>query len=131
MRFTDAAGRDWSLALSYAKIKRLRQQCGVNLTRLVGGESYLAELAFDDGWLLDVCWSLCADQAGQAKVSEDDFYAGFKGPVFDQARDALYEALIDFLSPAIGSLIAATRAARPSEIAAAVAKMDTAKMGAN
>jgi hypothetical protein len=92
--FKDSNGRDWSVAINVAAVKRVRGTLDVDLPGLVGGG--LGELMQDPVKFVDVLYVLCRPQADQAGVSDEQFGAAFGGDTLERAAEAFVEELIDF-----------------------------------
>lgn len=94
-KFTDAAGRDWSLALSIGAAKRVKEHPQTNLD-LLDDPKALDTLLRNSYLLANVLWLLCEDQAKTANVADKDFGEGLAGDAIEQATNALLEAMVDF-----------------------------------
>jgi hypothetical protein len=79
--FTDCKDRPWTVDLTVATLKRVREATGVNLYSLV-----------DDG----VLYVLCEPQVKERSLSPEDFGSGFRGDALEQAADAFVAELVDF-----------------------------------
>ena len=108
-KFTDAKGRDWTVAITTGAIKTVRQRLDVDLVDL--NQSTMERLADDFVLLVDVLWVLCEQQAAnkQPPVDAEDFGESLVGDPIEAACSALTEAIADFFP-------------RPEEIAAAASK---------
>lgn len=94
-KFTDAEGRDWSLCLSIADVKRVRTELEIDLLDVAGGRLY-AQLLEDPVLIVDVLHVLLSEQCEKEGVDAVGFARGLRGDVLDQATQALMEGLIDF-----------------------------------
>ena len=97
--FKDLNGREWRIRLTGPKLAKVREATGITLAT-PSGEGAVAATA--DGEILTrVLWLLCGDQESEgAKVTPDQFgEAVASGEVFDAAREALKEAIVDFTPP--------------------------------
>lgn len=94
-RFKDNKGREWVLSLDIDIIEQCRDAVGLDLMGLDGGASFQSIPAFIKG-----LWVLCHEQADAAKIPVKDFYHGLVGDAIDAAREALLEAIRDFLPKA-------------------------------
>ena len=93
--FTDAAGRDWSFAITINTVKRVRTKCDIDLVADDLGET-LQRLGSDPVVLCDVIYTLCEDQIEKAGVSPEQFGEGLAGDAIDSATEAFLEALVEF-----------------------------------
>jgi hypothetical protein len=96
MKFTDAKGRDWTLAINNGSIKAVRQKCDVDLADPT--YATLNKMASDFVLLVDVLWVLCEQQAAnkQPPVSPEDFGEALVGDPIDAACAAMEEAIAGF-----------------------------------
>lgn len=94
--FKDTNGREWRVRLTGPKLQKVREHTGI-LLATPSGEGAVAATA--DGEILTrVLWLLCADQ--EPKLSPEQFgEAVASGEVFEAARDAIQEAVLDFTPP--------------------------------
>ena len=91
--FTDADGRQWSLRLTVDDIRRVRDNCDVDLLDV--GEGLLRQLA-DVVTLVDVLHCLLVVECEARQIDPVEFAGGLRGDALDDASRALMEALIDF-----------------------------------
>lgn len=103
--FTDNAGRVWTVAVTVATIKRVRDLAGVDLLRIVepadanqppGEPALLDQLASDPVLLVNVLFAACQPQAAAAGMSDTDFGAAMAGDAIAAAGEALLEELVSF-----------------------------------
>ena len=95
--FADAKGRQWRIAITVGDLIRVRKETGVDLAAALKSESALADLMFGDPVVLvSTLYVLCEKQAGDMKVSPEDFGHGFDGPTVEAATEALMTAIADF-----------------------------------
>lgn len=94
--FKDTNGREWRLRLTGPKLQKVREATGINLAT-PSGEGAVSATA--DGEILTrVLWLLCGDQ--EPVLGPDQFgEAVGDGDVFDSARAAIQEAILDFTPP--------------------------------
>ena len=101
--FQDTEGRQWTLAVTHASIKRVRAMTGVDLAELSVDsakkpeDQLFARLVGDPMLLVDVVFALCQPQAEQRGVSDAQFGEAMAGDVIDQATRALLGDLVDFI----------------------------------
>jgi len=93
--FTDNEGREWHLVVTVNDVRRLRRDVGVDLVEVVTGD-LAGRLRSDVVLLCDVIYALCAEQAEQAGVTDEEFGRALAGDVIDDATRALLEELADF-----------------------------------
>lgn len=96
-QFKDSQGRVWDVELNLGQAMRLKAQVGVSVTDLYrDGLKPLAALLLD--WLkfVDVLYVLCAKQAEERQLSQEDFAGGLGGDTLADAADAFVEAFCFF-----------------------------------
>ncbi len=97
--FKDVNDREWRIRLTGPKLQKVREATGI-LLATPSGEGALAATA--DGEILTrVLWLLCGDQDTEGgKLTPEQFgEAVASGEVFEAARIALQEAIVDFTPP--------------------------------
>lgn len=105
-QFTDANGKVWTLTLTLGDIRRVRQECGVDLGEFLTKPESFAENIADPEKLGAVLWVLCKKQAGD--VTPETFADGFDGPTIQSAIKKLAGAIADFYqSPEMAKVIKA------------------------
>ncbi len=95
--FRDARGREWTVEVNVAALKRVKDSTGLDLTRLVDPESDVIGKLTDDVFLLFEC--LCAllkPQLDNQGISAEELGAGLDEDSTEKAATALFEAIIDF-----------------------------------
>jgi len=94
--FKDTNGRDWQIRLTGPKLSKVREATGI-LLATPSGEGAVTATA--DGEILTrVLWLLCGDQ--EPKLTPDQFgEAVASGDVFESARVALQDSIVDFTPP--------------------------------
>lgn len=113
--FSDSAGREWTVEITVAAIKRVRGLAGVDLMEVLEGSNGLIEkLVRDPVLLCDVIYAACKPQADERQVSDKAFGASMAGDAIEHATAALLEELVDFCpSPRdranLGRVLKATR----------------------
>jgi len=113
--FKDNSGREWSIEITVAAIKRVRGLSGVDLMEVLEGANGLIEkLVRDPVLLCDVVYAVCKPQADERRVSDEAFGASMAGDAIEHATAALLEELVDFCpSPRdranLGRVLKATR----------------------
>lgn len=101
--FKDTHGREWRVRLTGPKLQMVRESTGI-LLATPSGEGAVAATA--DGEILTrVLWLLCGDQ--EPKLTPDQFAeAVASGEVFEAARLAIQEAVLDFTPPSQRPMLA-------------------------
>jgi hypothetical protein len=113
--FKDNQGREWTVEITVAAIKRVRGLAGVDLMEVLEGSNGLIEkLVRDPVLLCDVIYAACKPQADERQVTDETFGASMAGDAIEHATAALLEELVDFCpSPRdranLGRVLKATR----------------------
>jgi len=113
--FKDNQGREWTVEITVAAIKRVRGLAGVDLMEVLEGSNGLIEkLVRDPVLLCDVIYAACKPQADERQISDEAFGASMAGDAIEHATAALLEELVDFCpSPRdranLGRVLKATR----------------------
>ena len=93
--FKDNAGRDWTIAVNVASIKRLRDTLEVDLMGVIEGD-LLQRLYADPVLLVDVVYVLCKPRADELDVTDEQFGQAMGGDAIELATAALVDEIIDF-----------------------------------
>ena len=113
--FFDSTGREWTVEITVAAIKRVRGLAGVDLMEVLEGSNGLIErLVRDPVLLCDVIYAACKPQADERQITDEAFGASMAGDAIEHATAALLEELVDFCpSPRdranLGRVLKATR----------------------
>ena len=113
--FKDNQGREWTVEITVAAIKRVRGLAGVDLMEVLEGSNGLIEkLVRDPVLLCDVIYAACKPQADERQITDEAFGASMAGDAIEHATAALLEELVDFCpSPRdranLGRVLKATR----------------------
>jgi hypothetical protein len=95
--FTDATGRNWTITINVAALKKVKALTGVNLLELLDNNlEGLSALLSDVVKLVDILYVLCKDQADALGISDEDFGRALGGDSLEQAVDAFLEEFVDF-----------------------------------
>lgn len=95
--FADRFGRSWSIEITVAEAKRVRDRLGLKLYDLVEDKfSGLSNLLRDPVTLIDVIYVLCQPQIEKAGLTDEQFGAGMAGESIGKAGEAFVEAYLDF-----------------------------------
>ena len=95
MKFTDSKQREWALVVNVAAMRRAKAK-GIDLSMPV---SQLQQFVMDDVFVADALWSIVSPDAKERGIDSEAFDSGLGGTVFDNARDALWEALTVYFDP--------------------------------
>ncbi len=93
--FKDNAGRNWTVSVNVATVKRVKSLLDVNLMEAVEGD-LLERLALDPILLCDVVYAICKPEADAQNVTDEQFGAAMAGDAIEHATLALLEELADF-----------------------------------
>lgn len=113
--FKDNQGREWTVEITVAAIKRVRGLADIDLMEVLEGSNGLIEkLVRDPVLLCDVIYAACKPQADEREVADEAFGASMAGDAIEHATAALLEELVDFCpSPRdranLGRVLEATR----------------------
>jgi hypothetical protein len=101
--FTDDRGREWTLALTIASVKRIKAVHSIDLLAPPGrtpeGEELpnpIERLTAETLLCVDVIFTLLADQVREPAVSRDEFDSHLGGRALGDAVSAFTEELEDF-----------------------------------
>jgi hypothetical protein len=126
--FKDTNSREWRIRLTGPKLQKVREATEITLAT-PSGQGALAAVA--NGEILTrVLWLLCGDQKDEgAKLTPEQFgEAVASGEVFEAARVALHDAIVDFTPPSQREMLQAVLTAEQKEQAArsaiAIGKMN-------
>jgi hypothetical protein len=102
--FTDCKDRPWTVDLTVATLKRVREATGVNLYSLVDdGARALGELVGDPERLVGVLYVLCEPQVKERSLSPEDFGSGFRGDALEQIHGIDPSSVAEKLSASSGA----------------------------
>lgn len=96
--FVDRRGREWSLSLDVGLCRKVLREHQVDLANWHDGKAAHV-LALDDAKLVDVLWSLVAEQAKERGLDEEAFAGSLNGDVLAAALDAIRAAVVGFTRP--------------------------------
>ncbi|MBZ0172448.1 MAG: hypothetical protein K8E66_08720 [Phycisphaerales bacterium] len=111
--FKDNAGREWTVEINVASLKRVKSLTGVDLLGVLDG-TLIERLIRDPVLLCDAVYAICKPQADERSVSDEDFGRAMAGDAIEHATEALLEELVSFCpSPRdranLGRVLKATR----------------------
>ncbi len=93
--FKDNAGRQWSVEINVAALKRVRGLTGTDLMQVIEG-TLIEKLIRDPVLLCDVVYALCKPEADTRSVSDEDFGKAMAGDAIEAATTAVLEELVGF-----------------------------------
>lgn len=93
--FRDEQGRSWDLRINVATLRRVRDECKVNLLDVLDG-TVQQRLGSDPILLADVLYCLIRPYAEERKISASDFGESLAGDSIEAATTCLMEELADF-----------------------------------
>ena len=128
-KFKDKDGREWSLSLTLGDAHRIKKLHAVDLL----DANFLQKLATDDYTAGDMLYLACEEQAKVIGLTDEQFGRSFNRDLFDLAREALMEEIIDELfhqrqrEPA-RSLLAKIRTGQDEAVKLAMQKINSPEM---
>ena len=112
MTFTDKSGREWRLALDFAKLRAIRDKTGLDLGDLECFGECWARIMYSDELALAAVWIAMGDQVAainaDAKLTYNDWLASMDGDTLEKAREALLAARVNFTTPRKRGMIEAS-----------------------
>lgn len=93
--FIDGQGRTWALRLVVSTIDAVRQDAGVDLLEILGGD--LMDRLDDPVTLARVAYAICKTEAERQGIDRDSFVDAISGDVIDRLSESLVDAIVDFL----------------------------------
>ena len=93
--FKDNAGRTWTISLTVAAVKRVRDLAKLDLLDLANGRVF-ERLVADPITLCDALYAACKPQADAEGISDEKFGEAMAGDAIEHASKALVEELIHF-----------------------------------
>ena len=93
--FTDTDGTNWHIAVTFADLRAIRDQFGVNFLDLNAWHVW-AELPLAPEKLVGILYFLLAEQIERAGLSPEQFGERLGGDTLDDALEALQLAVADF-----------------------------------
>jgi len=120
--FRDAAGREWSLTISIATVKRIKALAGVNIVEEISNARLLERLCVDPVLLCDILYAICKPDADRLGVTDEQFGQALAGDAIEAATNAMLQELVDFFPT--------RRRAVLKKALAAAAEMDEAQLAA-
>ncbi len=93
--FKDLDGREWSIRINIGAMRRAKAR-DIDLSMPV---PQLRSFMLDDVFLTDALWSIIELQAKERQVTVDQFESSIDGRVLAEARERLWESLVEFYDP--------------------------------
>jgi hypothetical protein len=93
--FKDNAGRTWTISLTVAAVKRVRDLARLDLLDLANGR-VIERLVADPVALCDALYAACKPQADAEGVTDEQFGEAMAGDAIEHASKALVEELVQF-----------------------------------
>jgi len=95
--FKDNAGRQWSVEINVATLKRVRGLTGTDLMQVIEG-TLIEKLIRDPVLLCDVVYAICKPEADTRTppVSDEEFGRAMAGDAIEAATTAVLEELVGF-----------------------------------
>jgi len=101
--FHDNAGRNWTVTLNVATLKRIRALTSIDLINIISLDEHrkpnvelLERLSEDPILLVDVLYAACKPEADAQNVTDEQFGAAMAGDAIEHATNALLEELVSF-----------------------------------
>ena len=130
--FKDNAGREWTVEINVAALKRVKSLADVDLLGVLDG-TLIERLIRDPVLLCDVVYAVCKPQADEREVSDEDFGRAMAGDAIEHATGALLEELVSFCpSPRdranLGRVLKATREVMDKARTIVEARLDSGEL---
>jgi hypothetical protein len=93
--FRDNAGREWSVEVNVAALKRVRAMLNIDLLEVVQG-TLIERLMRDPVLLCDCVYILCKPEVDERGISDEQFGIAMAGDAIEDATQALLEELVSF-----------------------------------
>lgn len=96
-KFKDTEGREWSIRIDVNAVKRVKEDCAVELLDIAKGDANaIAVVLANPAILINVLFSVCKPQAEKLGITGEEFASGVVGDVIETATTALIEGIADF-----------------------------------
>lgn len=130
--FTDSLGREWTLNLTVASMRRVKDLAGIDLAEVVEKDkTLLSDLYMKPAVISAVLLALVHTQMVATGVTKGEFEAALSGPALHAGKQALLDEITDFFSsflPGEGALIARWRTLMDG-LATSMMRQSAEKMG--
>jgi hypothetical protein len=98
--FKDSVGREWSINLTIAAVRRVKDKTGIDLCAIEAGDPPLGKRLTEDAPLVfSVLTELTADARKAVGLTAEQFEAGFTGKEIGPALSAFWDELLGFFLP--------------------------------
>ncbi len=98
--FVDQNGRMWSLKATVNALKRIRDQVGVDLTRLLDDKSIVEQAISNPETFVGIIYAWCEPQAQAAEIEPEEFGELMYGETCDLAHEA-FKAELPLFFPTV------------------------------
>lgn len=106
-QFTDTTGNTWFPRLSYAKLKAIRDETGLDFGNVERMGKTWAELLRNDDTALAVLWISTHADASPGVEPSDEWLAAMDGPALESGINSFLDALYLFTRPLRRELLTA------------------------
>lgn len=89
----DELGREWSVSLNFASLRRIRDIAGLNLLDTRNGAFSWMENPETIGLLI---YAMAKPECEKLGIGEEDFARGMVGDALDRATEAVLDELVNF-----------------------------------
>ena len=110
--FTDSVGRQWSLSINVAAMRRAKRS-DIDLSMPV---KQMESFFIDDVFLADALWAIVEPEATAKGLTLEQFELGLDGKVLSQARDSLWDALSEYFDAGKSEMLRAAVASVAKEM---------------
>ncbi|MFO0880739.1 MAG: hypothetical protein U0840_25685 [Gemmataceae bacterium] len=93
-RFADETGREWLVRVDVSKLKRWRDQLGIDFAQV--SQDGFASIFGDQIRFAQMMYQTCRTQSEQAGVTEESFLELMAGDTLESAQEAWMLAVVDF-----------------------------------
>ncbi|MCL4743598.1 MAG: hypothetical protein KJZ54_15495 [Phycisphaerales bacterium] len=130
--FKDNAGREWTVEINVAALKRVKSLAEVDLLGVLDG-TLVERLIRDPVLLCDAVYAICKPQADERSVTDEDFGRAMAGDAIEHATEAVLEELVSFCpSPRdranLGRVLKATREVMDKARTIVEARLDSGEL---
>lgn len=94
-KFTDNAGREWTVEANVSTVERVRKDTGFDLNGLAGFD-LISDILDDPVLQTNIIYCMIEKQASKTGVSEDDFKEAMGGESLDTSAVALLQEMKSF-----------------------------------
>lgn len=94
--FVDNKGESWDTRIDVSVIRRVRQEHGIDLSKILSSQEQTAALSDDIVLLVDVLYAVCKPTADNRLIDAEAFAMRLSGNAIESAIDSLMQSIIDF-----------------------------------